>query len=151
MAEETYFSDGNVKVTQSNFISGNKIYPLDKIESFNFKEIPPKRLLALIFFLLGLSLLWEEGRLFALGGILVILGMITGIYIRVKYAVILKLAEGEKIALVTDDSTYIQLVLDALDSATLNQRKQATHHASKEETDSAESNYISRIPRTLTE
>lgn len=148
MDEKLYFNQRNVKVTQNKFFVENKSYLIDNIQSVSFMELEPRRWFSSICLISGLLLSVQENGLFALGGLLLTVGIAAGICTTDKYAVIIHTANGNEKVLVSSDNYQIQQVVVALETAIANKSK---HKEITYGTDTYDNNlelfeYPSRVP-----
>lgn len=146
MDGKIYFSQDGIRVTKKEFIVKGEIYPIDKIDSISFRELEPRRWLSLLCLMAGLILLLQEDRLFAVGGLLLTVGLLLSICAKQKFAIVLRLPQGEKKALVGDDSEYLEQIIKALNAA-IGSRTESKVILSSDLDDA--SDYPSRIPPSL--
>jgi hypothetical protein len=122
MAEESFFDEGEVKVTSARFIIPSQTYALSGVTSVkNLKEAPSKKwpiiLIVIGFFILALSSEYSGsgGIIF---GLLVAGGGIAWLILsKPRYYVVLSSASGETKSLSSQDSAYISRVIAALNDA----------------------------------
>ncbi|WP_029147044.1 DUF6232 family protein [Methylophilus sp. 5] len=120
MDRKVFFSDGGIIISDSRFIASGYIYNIRDIISARQAVIKPPRALALFSISIGLLFLLNEGRLFVVGGCAIALGVMTWIFTRTTYAVMLKTATGEHAVLRDRNSGYVAQVIQALDAALVN-------------------------------
>ncbi|SDK35244.1 hypothetical protein SAMN05192566_1018 [Methylophilus rhizosphaerae] len=123
MDEKIFFDQVGVRVTRDSVVVKGQTYPVATITSVSFREIEPKRWLSFLCLTVGLILLLEEGTLFAVGGILSIFAIVSGLTAKLKYAVVMTTGAGEKQVITSEDSAYIQQVIHAIDAAMVNRYK----------------------------
>lgn len=122
MAEETFFNEGDVKVTSARFVIPAQTYALSGVTSVkNLKEEPSKKwpiiliIIGVIILLAGLSGKEAAGIIFGLiaaGG-----GIAWFVLNKPLYHVVLSSASGEVRSLSSKDSDYISRVINALNDA----------------------------------
>jgi hypothetical protein len=117
MDKKVFFSDKGVIISDSRFIAGGYIYNIADLSSVRLGVIKPPRWLAMYSIALGVVLLLTEGALFVVGGFLIVLGIMTGLFAKTCYAVILKAKTGEHKVLLDRNPDYIGQVVYALDAA----------------------------------
>jgi hypothetical protein len=122
MAEETYFSQGDVQVTNSRVVLGGKTYAMRNITSVTIGEIPPNRVPGIVLAVLGLCPLMggfsdNGGALLVIGLIVIGLGIALAALVKTRYVVRLGSASGESDALTAPDVAYIRKIVDAINKA----------------------------------
>lgn len=148
MNETTYYAHSGIKVTDNHLAIKNQIYPLADIKIYTFKELKPQRWISYICVIAGLVLLLRESVLFTLGGILLLAGFFTAALGQLKYALVLETTKGQIKALVSEDSSVVLGVIQALDKA---MAKYATKIKFDTDSDDNSSTYFSQIPSSLVE
>lgn len=117
MAEQIFFENGKVTITQSQFVVENQTFALNSIKSIKTGTIPPSRRLSgntaiigalclsldALFFVVGLMLLAVAGFLWKNG--------------KVQHSIILTTASGDQKALASDNEEYIKQVFSVLNQA----------------------------------
>lgn len=131
MNEKIHFTQQAVTITQSEFIVKDRVYPIDKIEAISFRELEPRRWLSLLCLMSGLVLAVQEDRLFALGGLLLTVGVVLGLCAKYKFAIVLRMPQGERKALVSEDSAYIEQIVNVLQAAVHDRAKSRPLQAHK--------------------
>lgn len=122
MDRKVFFSDGGVIISDSRFIASGYIYNIRDLASVRLGVVEPPRWLAFFSMVLGLLLSLTEGSLFVVGGFLIALGIMVGLFTKTRYAVILKTITGEHRVLLDRNREYILQVVNALEAAILNRR-----------------------------
>jgi len=120
MDRKVFFSDGGVIISDSRFIASGYIYSMHDIISVRLRVIEPPRGLAVFILSIGLLFLLTEGVLFVVGGCAMAFGVMTWMFTRTTYAVILNTVTGEHKVLQDKNSDYASKVINALDAALLN-------------------------------
>lgn len=133
MTETVYFEDGDVKVTEARFVSGNETFAMKNITSIKTKTNAPSRKAPGLGMLIGLVLLISNyaesaaqvNRSAQSGGAAgVVLGlMLVGgcAYWMAKlkpiYEIVLQTSGVEKAALHTRQPEYLRQILEAMNKA----------------------------------
>jgi hypothetical protein len=117
MDEKIFFNQGGISVSSQQFVVNSQTYPIQNIQSTEFRLLEPQRNLAGFFMLIGLLLLLDEGTLFVVGGFSIIIGIVIWVSAVTKYAVILFTADEEHQVLTSNDNLLIEKVIQALDTA----------------------------------
>ncbi|MFD1123039.1 DUF6232 family protein [Methylophilus flavus] len=120
MDENILFSHADVKVSREHLDVHGKIYPVSDIHLVESRLVEPKRITALILLFSGMTLLLDEGSLFAVGGFLVLLGIVFWVSGGSKYSVVIHTAGGEHRVITSNDRLFTEKVITALDTAMLN-------------------------------
>jgi len=120
MDRKVFFSDGGIIISDSRFIASGYIYNIRDIISARQAVIAPPRGLAVFSISIGLLCLLNEGMLFVVGGCAIALGVMTWLFTRTTYAVMLKTVTGEHAVLRDRNSGYVEQVIQALNAALLN-------------------------------
>ena len=116
--EKIFFQDTDVTVTQSRFISGGTTYAMRNISSVFLYKFPknlskPKFLIAV-----GIILLIISNDIYKLIGVAVIvLGILWFKSIKDKYAVRISTNAGQLNSIISEDSMYLQKIVDAVNDA----------------------------------
>ena len=129
MDEKLLFNQDGIRVSRNSIMVNHQTYPIDAISTVSFREIEPRRWLAYISLVIGLTLLLEEGALFAVGGILSIFAIVSGLTAKLKYAVVINTINAEKQVITSENSAYIQQIVHAIDAAMVNRYKSSKSHA----------------------
>lgn len=117
MAEQIFFENGKVTITESQFVVENQTFALNSIKAIKTGTIPPSRRLSgntaiigalclsldALFFVIGLMLLAVAGFLWKNG--------------KTQHSIILTTASGDLQALASDNEEYINQVFSALNQA----------------------------------
>lgn len=120
MDKKVFFSDRGVIISDSRFIASGYIYNIADLSSVRLGVIKPPRWLAMYSIGLGVVLLLTEGAFFVVGGFLIVLGIMAGLFAKTRYAVILRAKTGEHKVLQDKNADYIAQVVYALDAAMIN-------------------------------
>ena len=120
MDKKVFFSDRGVIISDTRFIASGYIYNIADLRSVRLGVIKPPRWLAMYSIAIGVVLLLTEGTLFVVGGFLIALGIMTGLFAKTRYAVILRANTGEHKVLLDRNADYIGQVVYALDAAMIN-------------------------------
>jgi hypothetical protein len=119
--DEILFNEAGVKISSQRLTVERQVYALKDIDSVELKKTAPKRMVALAFLLSGLFFMLDEGKLFALGGFFVLIGIVLLISGTTQYTIVLNSDMGRNEVISSSDSVFIEKVLQVLDSAMLNQ------------------------------
>lgn len=122
MDRKVFFSDGGVIISDSRFIASGYIYSIRDLAAVRLGVVEPPWWLAFLSLGLGLVLSLTEGPLFVVGGFLIALGIMVGLFAKTRYAVILKTTTGEHHVLLDRDRDYILQVVNAVEAAMLNRQ-----------------------------
>lgn len=114
MEEQSFLSEGNVKVTTTRFIVPSQTYAMSGITSVKNSHEPPVRIYPIVCGLIGLLCLAGAP---VIGMIFIVLAIVWWIGQRTTYHVVLTTASGEAKALSSTDGQYISNVIDALNNA----------------------------------
>jgi hypothetical protein len=117
MDKKVFFSQDGVTVSKTRFIVRGQLYEINKITLLTYKKLKPNRWFAMICISLGMLLVLDEGDLFAFGGCFILLGIIAWVASKARYAIILKMPEGEVQALISTDQPHIERVIQALNAS----------------------------------
>lgn len=128
MQKRHAFNEGSVRVSQHRFIVEGLIFELTDIQSVELAVVKPRQILAVAMLLLGVWLLQDEGPLFVLGGVAVVLGIAAAMAAAPKYAVILHTNAGVHRVLLSKDLAWIERVVQALDAAMIDRASTPANH-----------------------
>lgn len=117
MDKKVFFNQDGVTVSKTRFIVHGQLYEINKISLLTYKKLKPKRWFAMICIAIGMLLVLDEGDFFAFGGCFILLGIVAWVATKPRYAVILKMPEGEVQALVSSDQPHVERVIQALDAS----------------------------------
>ena len=117
MAEEIFFNDDSVYVSNSRFIVNSKTYAMSNVTSVQFGFKPGFRGRSWLAVIIGLFCLLGQGWLVTVGWFLIIVGALSWWRTKSKYSLILHTLTGGYHALESDNSLYIREVIDALNEA----------------------------------
>ena len=116
MSETTYYSQGDINITNSRAIIGGKTYAMANITSVSMGVISPNYIPAAVAGVVGLLMLANsDARLFGVL-VLVVAGVLFYLAKR-RYTVNIGSASGESHALVDKDQAHIQEIVDAMNKA----------------------------------
>lgn len=118
-AEKTYFSNGNVTVTNARFIVPTQTYAMSGVTSVKYQKNPPKRIWPLLLVLIGFAAASKAGPTASIWHYLMFMlpGFVWLALQRATYSIQLSSASGESRALVSKESKFIKSVVDALNQA----------------------------------
>jgi len=113
--EKTFFENGDVKVTNARFITGEQTYAMSNVTSVKTRTEPASRVVGYLFVLIGIVCFiatnWIAGLIcIAIGAAIIMTAQAT-------YHVMLSTAGGETSALKTKQIDYINKVVTALNDA----------------------------------
>lgn len=128
MQKRHAFNEGSVRISQHRFIVEGLIFELPDIQSVELAVVKPRQLPAVAMLLLGVWLLQDEGPLFVLGGVAVVLGIAAAMAAAPKYAVILHTNAGVQRVLLSKDLAWIERVVQALDAAMIDRASSPANH-----------------------
>lgn len=117
MNKKVFFQQENISVTERALTVNNQTYDMHAIHAARLQVIKPKRELAILWIFVGLLLLLEEGALFAIGGLSVIVGVLTWVTKTQQYAVIIQTQAAEHEVFTSSDRVTAEKVIHALDAA----------------------------------
>ena len=118
MAEQVFFEQGNVKVTNARFIVDSKTYAMNGVTSVKSSIVPPNRTGAIIAIGVGLLMVFAaEGAAKIIGIAIAAAGAWFLSQQKSTHSVYLSSASGEVQALSDTDESYINSVVHALNEA----------------------------------
>lgn len=117
MDQKTFFHQAGVSINTSRFIVNGQIIPIADIASAQLHVIKPKHGLDVLFMLVGLLLLLDEGSLFVVGGLLCLIGILLWLSAKESYAILLVIASDQRQVMQSSDRLLITQVMQALDHA----------------------------------
>lgn len=117
MDEKIFLNQENVSVSNSRFIVNGQTYAMSNVTSVKSGVTEPQRGGSILLIIFGLLCLLGNGWVFGLGCILIVLGIAAWLGEKTKYSVILNTSAGENQALVSEEKTYIENVIAALNDA----------------------------------
>jgi len=114
MEEKVVFENDSVKVTNARFVVDGQTYAMNGVTSVRRFEKSPARALPIIVGLIGLA---STGGSVIVG--LLILAAAAGIWVsqKTEFSVLLSSSSGEARALSSKDASYIDQVVEALNTA----------------------------------
>lgn len=117
-SEKIFYSHDNVEVTKSKFTVASKVYAMRNISSVDNQRLPANKFLAFIMVLLGIiCLIVGSGSAYILGATLLGLGIYLIVTTKDKFAVKIATNSGEQEAIISEDSEYIQQIVNAINEA----------------------------------
>lgn len=117
MEETIFLNKGNVSVSNSRFIVTGQTYAMSNVTSVKSGLKEPERGGAVALVLIGLLCLLGGGWVFVVGLVLIGSGVMAWQGAKAQYSVILNTSAGENQALVSEDKSYIEDVIAALNEA----------------------------------
>ncbi|MBU0493907.1 MAG: hypothetical protein KKA73_09035 [Chloroflexi bacterium] len=125
--ETVYYQDSQVRVTNARIVVGATTYALGQISSVSLKLKPANRTAGAIVMVAGIiigscvGMLAGQGNQMSvallIGGVIVAVGLVAILTAKDKYTMVLVSSSGEMKALVHADKTYVQKVVDAVNTA----------------------------------
>ncbi len=114
--EIMFYQDGQIKVTQTRYITHSKTYAMRNISSVHLFEIVKSRRLPAIIITIGILLLFsDEVRLYGIG--LLLFGALILFFTKNDFAVRISTNAGEVNSIVSKDRNYILQIVNALNEA----------------------------------
>lgn len=114
MEEHTFFDQGDVKVTNSRFISNGQTYAMRNVTSVKpFKQNPP-RVIGVVLALVGLAVMTQS---FLVGLVILAIGGAILFMLKPTYHVLLATSSGETRALHSKDQSFVNQVIQAINDA----------------------------------
>lgn len=117
MDKKVFFTQDGVTVSKTRFIVRGQLYEISKVSFLTYQRLKPNRWFAMVCLSIGLLLVLDEGDLFALGGCLILAGIVSWVAAKPKYAVMLTMPEGDIQALVSTDQSHVERVIQALNAS----------------------------------
>lgn len=118
MSEQTYFDQGNVRVTSARFVVNGTTYPINSIASVRASESKPIPLTAIILVLVGFGiLLGGQASLLLFGALAIGLGILWIVKKAKVYAVVLRTSSGESQVLESKDKAHVLSIVEALNTS----------------------------------
>jgi hypothetical protein len=118
MAEQVFFEQGNVKVTNARFIVNSQTYAMHGVTSVKSQVVPPSRGGAIAAICVGLLILFAaDGGAKIIGIAIAAAGAWYLSQQKPVHSVYLSSASGEVQALSDSDSSFINNVIHALNEA----------------------------------
>lgn len=117
MDKKIFFNQDGVTVSKTRFIVRGQLYEINKISLLTYKKLKSNRWFAMICLSIGVLFVLDEGDLFAFGGCFLLLGIVAWVAAKPRYAVIVKMPEGEVRALVSTDQSHVERVIQALNAS----------------------------------
>lgn len=117
MDAKIFFNQEGVVVSNSRFTANGQTYAIQDIDTVELRIIKPRFDYAILYLLIGFLLLSEEGTLFAVGGLSILLGIVAAVSAKRMYAVVLHNPDAHIQAFMHADSFFAEKVIHALDAA----------------------------------
>ena len=117
MAEQTFFNENGVTVTNSRFITPGQTYAMSGVTSIRKLKITPSYKAPIITAIIGFISLGFGDSGIAIGILLIIAGIAWFILNKPTFVVVLSSASGEQEALSSKDEEFISRVVNALNEA----------------------------------
>ena len=114
-AETTFFQDGTVTVTNTQFTVPGRTFAMSDVKGVRFEKSSATRSWHTALYLLGMGSLLA--RLYRFGFILFIIGALLSVISRPKFTIVLDSVSGEISAFTSSDRDYISEIVDALKKA----------------------------------
>lgn len=119
---KVFFNESGVTVSSTHLRVHGKNYELKKISSVSYKNLSPNYSFSVFCLLLGLLLALDEGVLFALGGCLILGGIIAALTAQSKHVAVLVMPEGQRHAIISSDKTHVDRVINAIQTSMRNRQ-----------------------------
>lgn len=117
MDKKVFFNQNGVTVSKTRFIVRGQLYEIKNISSMSYVEVPPTHRLSILSFLTGALLVLDEGDLFAVGGCLILVGIILFFAAKPTYVLSVRMPDGEKEALISSDKEHVERVIQAINAS----------------------------------
>ncbi|PTA48375.1 QacE [Shewanella morhuae] len=117
MEEKVFFNQGNVSVSNSRFIVSGQTYAISNVTSVKSGIISASKGAAVFLIFIGLCCFLGGFIVKIIGVIFLALGVFSWKGAKDKYTVILNTSAGENKALMSEDKSYIESVITALNNA----------------------------------
>ena len=114
MEEKNFYENGNVSVSNSRFIVDGQTYAMSNVTSVKTGVVKAKKYPGILITLVGLLTLSANAMV---GGLMIVIGIVVFILAKNKYSVVLSTSSGENQALTSNDKTYIEEIVSALNDA----------------------------------
>jgi hypothetical protein len=118
-----YYNRNGVRVSAFELIIHENSYPLESIVAYKSVDSNTLPRLGILFMLIGALLIIDEGDLFIIGGILFFIGLLTRFSMDPAYSLVLTTSYSEKPVLTTTSLRDIELLIEALNHATQDNKK----------------------------
>jgi hypothetical protein len=115
--ERIFYQDEKVTVTQSRFISYNKTYAMRNISSVALSKLEKSRAYPIILIILGIFLIFTGGTIQLIGVGVAAIGVIWILLMKDEYSVRISTNAGELDSLISEDYSYVEKVVNALNEA----------------------------------
>jgi hypothetical protein len=117
MAEQTFFNDAGITVTNARFITTGQTYAMSGVTSVKNLRRDPKRLGPIILAVVGLLMLLGGSSMLLFGLLLVAGGVAWWILDKPKYIVSLTTSSGEAEATWSKNRDFIEKIVAAVNEA----------------------------------
>ena len=122
MSEETFYSRGNIHITNARAVLGGKTYAMANITSVAMAKRPANRTLGIVVALVGIILaacggIGDTSLWIILGVLALLTGIVMAVITKPSYIVRLGSASGESDALSSKDQEYIREIVGAVNEA----------------------------------
>jgi hypothetical protein len=114
--EKVFLKDSNVTVTQSRLIVDGKTFPIRNISSVAKQTITRNRLSEILIMVIGVLCVIIEG-IRIIGVILIIVSLVMFLFLKKKYAVRINTNAGEEDGLISENVSYVQKIVNAINDA----------------------------------
>lgn len=115
MKQSKHFNHNGVQISRAGLVIHGKVYPMENIKSFRLAESNTQSSIGVLFMLIGLLLLVEEGEFFVFGGFLMFAGVLLRFAHDPAYSLLITTSEGEKAVLTSRDTLYMNKIIKALE------------------------------------
>jgi type IV secretory pathway VirB2 component (pilin) len=116
MEEKMFYETSNVSVSNSRFIVDGQTYAMSNVTSVKTGLEKAKKGAGIIIAIIGLVILFGVPS-YLWGIIITIVGVLAFLAAKDKYSVILSTSAGENQALISEDKSYIESVVAALNES----------------------------------
>ena len=118
MAEQVFYEDGDVKVTNARFIVASQTYAMNGVTSVKSHTVPENRGAGILGLIIGVIIFAaSSGGTRVVGLIVAAAGAYLIYAAKAEHAVVLNSSSGEAQALTSKDEAYIRNVINALNDA----------------------------------
>ncbi|MEG3128141.1 DUF6232 family protein [Pantoea cypripedii] len=119
MEEVEFFNDGKVSVTSARFRVGASTYAMQGVTSVKRGQKDANKFPAILMVIIGIITLLGAEHLSAkaIGGVLIVLGVVIFKKLKPEFSVYLNSSSGESQALQSKDKEYIDKVINALNES----------------------------------
>lgn len=125
MAETTFYTGGNVTVTNARAVLDGKTYALANVTSVRKHRNPVNYQPAAVLIVLGILLLFSgvgsggssSATCLAAGGFLVVIGIVLAVMMKASYSIVLGSASGENQSMTSRNEAEIDQIVAAINNA----------------------------------